>query len=168
MGVEDGRKTSGASAFGRRTDKRLVKQMVLPNHVPSNWVTMDLNMAECKLMEVRKYSAEYHELDTKFRKPNFELITAYAIQNPFLLGCYTLRKEHMKMQIEPEIKVKEKMFYYPTTFEKLEDIIRSGFQSKVGEDGIKFYPSSTDANQEISHISFLQIRKLDEMDVNVI
>ena len=56
----------------------------------------------------------------------------------------------MKMQIEPEIKVKEKMFYYPTTFEKLEDIIRNGFQSKVGEDGIKFYPSSTDANQEIS------------------
>ena len=27
MGVEDGRKTSGASAFGRRTDKRLVKQV---------------------------------------------------------------------------------------------------------------------------------------------
>ena len=55
----------------------------------------------------------------------------------------------MKMQIEPEIKVKEKMFYYPTTFEKLEDIIRNGFQSKVGEDGVTFYPSSTDANQEI-------------------
>jgi len=151
MGVEDGRKTSGTSAFSRRTDKRLVKQMVLPNHAPSNWVPMDLNMVECKLMEVRKYSADYHELDTKFRKPNFELITAYTIQNPFLLGCYTLRKEHMKMQIEPEIKVKEKLFYYPTTFEKLEDIIRHGLQSKVGENGITFYPSSTDANREINN-----------------
>ena len=27
MGVEDGRKTSGAGAFSRRTDKRLVKQV---------------------------------------------------------------------------------------------------------------------------------------------
>ena len=42
-------------------------------------------------MEVRKYSAGYHELDTKFRKPSLELITAYAVQNPFLLGCYNLR-----------------------------------------------------------------------------
>ena len=54
------------------------------------------------------------------------------------------------MQIEPEIKVKERLLYYPTTFEKLEDIIRHGLQSKVGENGITFYPSSTDANREIS------------------
>ena len=60
------------------------------------------------------------------------------------------RKEHMKMQIEPEIKVKEKLFYHPTTFEKLEDIIRYGLQTKVGEEGIKLYASSTDANREIS------------------
>ena len=66
-------------------------QVMLPNHVPSNWVPMDLNQTECKLMEVRKYSAEYHELDTKFRKPNFELINAFAIQNPFLFGSYILR-----------------------------------------------------------------------------
>ena len=56
----------------------------------------------------------------------------------------------MKMQIEPEIRVKEKLFYYPTTFEKLEDIIRHGLQSKIGENGIKLYPTSTDANQEIN------------------
>ena len=42
-------------------------------------------------MEVRKYSAEYHQLDTQFRKPNLELISAYAIQNPFLYGAYALR-----------------------------------------------------------------------------
>ena len=54
------------------------------------------------------------------------------------------------MQIEPDIKVKEKLFYYPTTFEKLEDIIRHGLQSKVDENGITFYPSSSDANREMN------------------
>ena len=54
------------------------------------------------------------------------------------------------MQIEPDIKVKEKLFYYPTTFEKLEDIIRHGLQSKVDENGITFYPSSNDANREMN------------------
>ena len=50
------------------------------------------------------------------------------------------------MQLEPEIKVKEKMFYYATTFEKLEEIIRYGFITGTGEDGIKLYSNSINAN----------------------
>merc|ERR1712150_459914 len=74
-------------------------------------------------------------MDTKFRRPNFEVINAFAIQNPFLFGCYTLRKE--------------KTFYFPTSFEKLEDIIRYGLNVGAGEDGIKLFASSTDANDQI-------------------
>merc|ERR1711981_1481052 len=100
-------------------------------------------------MEVRKYSAEYHQLDTKFRRPNLELINAYSIQNPFLFGCYTLRQEQMKMKMEPDIKVKERFFYFPATFDTLEDIVRNGFTIRTGEDGIKFYTNSQIANVAI-------------------
>jgi hypothetical protein len=37
---------------------------------PTHWVPMDVSATECKLMEVRKYSAEYQEIDSKFRKPH--------------------------------------------------------------------------------------------------
>ena len=53
------------------------------------------------------------------------------------------------MQIEPNVKVKEKTFYFPTSFEKLEDIIRYGLNVGAGEDGIKLFASSTDANDQI-------------------
>ena len=57
------------------------------------------------------------------------------------------------MQIEPNVKVKEKTFYFPTSFEKLEDIIRYGLNIGAGEDGIKLFPSSTDANEQIEGMS---------------
>ena len=53
------------------------------------------------------------------------------------------------MQIEPNVKIKEKTFYFPTSFEKLEDIIRYGLNIGAGEDGIKLFASSTDANDQI-------------------
>ena len=59
-----------------------------------------------------------------------------------------IRKEHMKMQIKLEGKIKEKLFYYPTTFDKLDEIVRYGLSKQTGEDGIKLYPSSSDANKE--------------------
>ena len=57
------------------------------------------------------------------------------------------------MQIEPNVKVKEKTFYFPTSFEKLEDIIRYGLNIGAGEDGIKLFSSSTDANEQIEGMS---------------
>ena len=45
-------------------------QVLAPNRAPTHWVPMDVSTIECKLMEVRKYSAEYQEIDSKFRKPH--------------------------------------------------------------------------------------------------
>ena len=45
-------------------------QVLTPARAPSHWVPMDISSTECKLMEVRKYSAEYQEIDCKFRKPH--------------------------------------------------------------------------------------------------
>ena len=52
------------------------------------------------------------------------------------------------MQIKLEGKIKEKLFYYPTTFDKLDEIVRYGLNTQTGDDGIKLYPSSSDANNE--------------------
>ena len=49
-------------------------------HQPPHWTPMDLSEVECKLMEVRKYSADYFDVDTRFRRPGMELITVYHVQ----------------------------------------------------------------------------------------
>jgi hypothetical protein len=51
--------------FHRVKDKRLVRQVLSHAHQPSHWMPMDVTSSECKLMEVRKFSSEYHEIDTK-------------------------------------------------------------------------------------------------------
>jgi len=143
-------------------DKRLVKQ-VLIHHQPHHWVPMDVASHECKLMEVRKFSSEYHNIDVMFRKPNLELICVYAVQNPFLFGMYELRREQMKMQQESlqaswRTGLKERHFFYPTTFENLEAILRNNFNCGVPNLGssenehrskhqVKLYTTSDAANQ---------------------
>jgi len=123
---------------------------------------MDVTATECKLMEVKKFSAEYNGIDVKFRKPNLELICVYAVQNPFLYGMYELRREQMKMQQEKlganlKTGLKERQFFYPTTFENLEAILRNNFNAVPNLDDnykthhssqqkVKFYDSSEKAN----------------------
>jgi len=83
-------------AFNRKpTDKRLVRQVTLGQKAPNYWMPMDLSETECKIMEVRKFSADYFEIDAKFRRPGIELISAYAVQNPYLWGQYLLRRFHL-------------------------------------------------------------------------
>ena len=97
----------------------------------------------------------------RFRKPNLELICVYAVQNPFLYGMYELRREQMKMQQEScpqashlRIGLKERSFFYPTTFENLEAILRNNFNCRpnLEEDSsknppVKLYTASDRANQ---------------------
>ena len=80
-------------------DKRLVKSVTGILHQPTNWLPMNILEVECKLMEIKKFSAEYYDVDAKFRRPDLELITAYTVQNPYLYGAYKLRKEQMELQV---------------------------------------------------------------------
>ena len=48
-----------------RRDKRLVRQVLSAQHQPHHWMPMDITATECKLMEVKKFSAEFHEIDVK-------------------------------------------------------------------------------------------------------
>ena len=51
--------------FHRVRDKRLVRQVVSAQHQPHHWLPMDITATECKLMEVKKFSAEFYEIDVK-------------------------------------------------------------------------------------------------------
>ena len=183
----ESRKTSGI--FGhRRPDKRLVKQITTLLHQPTHWLPMDIQVRlcshntnseynamyvlqenECKLMEVRKYSAAYYDIDAKFRRPNLELITAYTVQNPFNFGMFQLRKEQLKMQLsslDPNEKVplKEQEMYFPAKFSNLELIARNNFfavselsrrsqkpsRMKPTSRGTKFFSNSELANSALN------------------
>ena len=49
-------------------DKRFVKHVLSPQHQPTTWMPMDVQSVECKVMEVRKFSAEYLDVNTKFNR----------------------------------------------------------------------------------------------------
>jgi len=145
---------SDGGPFHRVRDKRLVRQVLSAQHQPHHWLPMDITATECKLMEVKKFSAEFHEIDVKFRKPNLELICVYAVQNPFLYGMYELRREQMKMQqesLEANLKTgtKEKQFFYPTTFENLEAILRNNFNAVPNLDDVHKQQNSLSRQQEV-------------------
>jgi len=138
-------------AFNRKpADKRLVRQVTLGQKAPNYWVPMDMNETECKIMEVRKFSADYFEIDAKFRRPGLELISAYAVQNPFLWGQYLLRREQLKMQLtKTGYSVKEKDFFYKSDFENFEKVCRQNFDLRYEQDlktGVTFYTDALAAN----------------------
>jgi len=138
-------------AFNRKpVDKRLVKQVTQGQKTPNYWVPMDLADTECKIMEVRKFSADYFEVDAKFRRPGIELISAYAVQNPFLWGQYLLRREQLKMQLtRTGYTVKEKDFFYKSDFENFEKVCRQNFDPRYEQDpkaGVAFFTDALAAN----------------------
>ena len=93
---------------------------------------------------------------SKFKRPNLELISSYTIQNPFLLGSFLLRKEHLNMALK-EKKTKEKYLYYPLeSFDEIEDICRWNIQrrTKKHEHFFTFYANSVDASQASGHRKF--------------
>ena len=50
--------------FHRRApDKRFVKHVTALQHVPPSWTPMDLMENECKIMEIKKFSGEYFEIE---------------------------------------------------------------------------------------------------------
>ena len=48
---------------------------------PSNWTPMNLYDVECKLMEARKYSHEYYDVESKFRHRNARSLQRHQIWN---------------------------------------------------------------------------------------
>ncbi|XP_023345726.1 probable poly [ADP-ribose] polymerase DDB_G0278045 isoform X2 [Eurytemora carolleeae] len=138
--------------FNRKPmDKRFVKQAVGFNRAPDYWTPMDLQNNECKIMEVKKYSAHYFDIDARFRRPGLELISAYVVQNPFLWGQYMLRREQMKMQLKDAKKIpKEKELFYATDFTRFEQILRLNFDPRLEPDtvrGVGFFTEALAANQ---------------------
>jgi len=151
--MSDAPKQRTGGPFNRRpTDRRLVRQVIAKPRTPEYWIPMDLANVECKLMEVKKFSAHYFDLETKFRKPSLELISAFAVQNPYLWGQYSLRSEQMKMQLKGKEGVRERVLFYPVQYDQFEKIARLGFETKQStenEIGNIFYVDSQHANDSL-------------------
>merc|ERR1719188_2040599 len=90
---------------------------------------MNLYDCECKLMEVRKYSHEYYDVESKFRHRKLQL--ALQLPHKWHSGPLSLHST-------------EKRLYYPTKFAELELIVRNNFCAVGGQ--IRFYESAKDAN----------------------
>merc|ERR1712172_189170 len=94
-------------------------------------------------MEVRKFSNDYFNVDTMFRRPGLELINAFAVQNPFLWGQYLLRREQLKMQLVGTGQaVKEKDFFCKSEFATFEATVRQNFDPRneaIPQGGVIFY-----------------------------
>jgi len=138
------RKGGKSSAFNRKPlDRRLVREVIFGARAPKYWTPMAIMDEECKLMEVRKFSNDYFNVDTKFRRPGLELINAFAVQNPFLWGQYLLRREQMKMQlVSTGQAVKEKDFFCKSEFDTFEAIVRQNFDPRSEanpQGGVIFY-----------------------------
>ena len=58
--------------------------------VPSNWTPMNLHNVECKLMEVRKYTHEYYDVESKFRHRDARSQTFLLFKNKQILEAYML------------------------------------------------------------------------------
>lgn len=148
-------------------DKRFVARISVGEATPSRWTDTDLTAMECKFMEVRKFSSDYFELETKFRRPNLEMITAFAIQNPFLWGEWILRREQMKQQGTGNgCKVKEKDFFYATDTSTFETIARYNFDARFETNpqlGVPFYTDAMQANsmcKETNNVRLMFLAKV--------
>jgi len=144
------------SPFNKKPpDRRFVKQVMgfhqgLPRN-PDYWTPMDVARNECKLMEVKKFSAHYFEIDTRFRRQGLELISAYVVQNPFLWGQYLLRREQMQAQMRVmKQRVRERELFTPTDFDSFEQVARLNFDIRSRAqplNGLPFYTDALTANQ---------------------
>jgi len=138
------RKGGKTSAFNRKPlDRRLVREVTFGARAPKYWTPMAIMEEECKLMEVRKFSNDYFNVDSMFRRPGLELINAFAVQNPFLWGQYLLRREQLKMQLVATGQaVKEKDFFCKSEFDTFEATVRQNFDPRNEanpQGGVIFY-----------------------------
>jgi len=162
------RKGGKASAFNRKPlDRRLVREVIFGARAPKYWTPMAIMEEECKLMEVRKFSNDYFNVDTKFRRPGLELINAFAVQNPFLWGQYLLRREQMKMQlVSTGQAVKEKDFFCKSEFDTFEATVRQNFDPRSEanpEGGVIFFTdplAADDSKPDCDNIRIMIMTKV--------
>jgi len=136
------RRKTPAITIRKPRDNRLVLQVL--HRTPDYWVSMNVHSDEAQLIEVKKYSFHYFEIEAKFRRPGLELAAAYVVQNPFLWGQYLLKRDQMKMQIKGAV---EKELYYPVGFSDFEDIVRTNFNPLNNKKfAVPFYSDTLVAN----------------------
>ena len=88
------------------------------------------------------------------------------MRSQFSQNFQIFRKEQLKMQQDGnQVSAKEKLFFFPTTFDKLESIVKDGFipnmvdqgvkppvSDEISSQGVLFFPDSQVANETLKGI----------------
>jgi len=123
----------------------------MTRHQPSTWEYMSTG-TDVLLVELRKGWQEYksvmREVDLRF-KPGYGPEEVVRVQNPYLWGCYLLKKDECIKR--SGCSVTEEVLYHATSESNIGSITkdnldwRRSVRTKFGQ-GVSFSPSATYAN----------------------
>lgn len=129
---------------------RPLHEAVLQQPLAVNWDPMTSNSAFIRI-DVKQDAQEYNTVKNLFKgttKKEFNVIRIERIQNPYLLGCYLLKKN--EMQCMPGTYVREERVFHGTKQSNVKSICENNFDWRLHGDstgnrygkGVSFSPIS--------------------------
>jgi poly [ADP-ribose] polymerase 7/11/12/13 len=129
---------------------RPLHRAVLQHPLAANWDPVAHNSAFIK-KEVKQYTQEYNTVMHLFKtttQKRFKIIQIERIQNPYLLGCYLLKKK--EMECLPGNCVEESRVFHGTKESNVDSICKNNFDWRLHGDstgnrfgkGVSFSPIS--------------------------
>jgi hypothetical protein len=128
---------------------RPLHRAVLQHHLAANWDPMPSNSAFIKA-DVKQNTDEYNTVMHLFNttQKKFKIVQIERIQNPYLLGCYLLKKK--EMECLPGNYVEESIVFHGTKQKNVPSICENNFNWRLHGDstgnrygkGVSFSPIS--------------------------
>jgi poly [ADP-ribose] polymerase 7/11/12/13 len=115
---------------------RPLHRTVLQFPIAANWDPMPSNSA-FYLANVEQYTQEYNTVLHLFKKTTqkqFKIVQIERVQNPYLLGCYQLKKN--EMQCWPGNNVEESRVFHGTKQSNVQSICENNFNWRLYGDSI--------------------------------
>jgi len=132
------------------TSSRPLRRFVLQHPLAADWDPMPSNSAFIRA-NVQEYTQEYNTVLRLFKtttQKQFKIVKIERVQNPYLLGCYQLKKN--EMECLPGNYVTEKRVFHGTQQSNVDNICENNFNWRLhGEStgnrfgkGVSFSPIS--------------------------
>jgi poly [ADP-ribose] polymerase 7/11/12/13 len=113
---------------------RPLHRAVLQQPLATNWVPMTSNSAFIRT-DIKQHTPEYNTVTTLFKnttQKKFHVIRIERIQNPYLLGCYLLKKNEMECM--PDSYVEERRVFHGTKQSNVNNICENNFDWRLHGD----------------------------------
>jgi poly [ADP-ribose] polymerase 7/11/12/13 len=132
------------------TSRRPLRTVVLQHPLAAHWDPMPSNCAFIRA-DVQEYTQEYNKVQHLFKattQKQFKVVKIERVQNPYLLGCYQLKKN--EMECLPGNCVTESRVFHGTQQSHVQNICENNFNWRLhGEStgnrygkGVSFSPIS--------------------------